>query len=335
MATRALKRVTSADVAREAGVARSTVSYVLNQTPHQTIPDGTRQRVLDAAARLGYMPSAAARTLTRGRSDVVLCVLRPWPLGSAAGALLAELTAAFDRQGLTLVTRIEAPGVDGVDKVWNEISPAAVLSYQPVDPEAERAMRAAGVQHVAVLFSDHDGTAQILRPDSRIGRLQAEHLIDAGHARIGFAYPESPSLEDFAVPRLEGVRAACADAGLTAPDVRTVALDAVSAASAIEHWRALAQPVTAVCAYDDEVAQALIAGARLAGVSIPGDLAVIGADDIPSAALTSPPLTTIAIDHVAEARRIVETVTAAVAGGEPAAVSDAAGLFSVVVRESA
>ncbi|KQP67979.1 hypothetical protein ASF40_19480 [Microbacterium sp. Leaf288] len=335
MATKVQRRVTSADVAREAGVARSTVSYVLNRTPHQTIPDTTRQRVLDAAARLGYMPSAAARTLTRGRSDVVLCILRPWPLGSAAGALLAELTAAFGRQGLTLVTHIEDPSVRSLDNVWNEISPAAVLSYQPVDPEAERAMRAFGVQSVAVLFADHDGRAQVVRLDSRIGRMQAEHLIGAGHSRIGYAYPEFPSLQDFARPRLEGARAACSDAGLASPDVRTVALDAASAAAAIEHWRSLPLPVTGVCAYNDEVAQALIAGARLARVDIPGELAVIGADDIPAAALTYPPLTTIAIDHVAEARRIVETVTAAVAGDEPPAVADAADLFTIVTRESA
>ena len=52
---------TSADVAREAGVSRATVSYVLNDVPHQKIPQSTRQRILDAAYRLGYAPSAAAR----------------------------------------------------------------------------------------------------------------------------------------------------------------------------------------------------------------------------------------------------------------------------------
>ena len=73
--------VTSADVARESGVSRTTVSYVLNGTPGTSISDATRQRVLEAAARLGYAPSAAARTLRSGRSDLVLCLLPDWPVG--------------------------------------------------------------------------------------------------------------------------------------------------------------------------------------------------------------------------------------------------------------
>src|SRR4051794_33842882 len=75
------RRVTSADVARLAGVSRATVSYVHNDTPQQTISGPTRARVLDAAARLGYAPSAAARTLRTGRSDIVLCLLPDWPIG--------------------------------------------------------------------------------------------------------------------------------------------------------------------------------------------------------------------------------------------------------------
>ena len=72
----ARRRPTSADVARLAAVSRATVSYVLNDTPHQSIPEATRRRVLDAAAELGYTPSAAARALRSGRSDIVLASCR-------------------------------------------------------------------------------------------------------------------------------------------------------------------------------------------------------------------------------------------------------------------
>ena len=72
-------RVTGRDVAERAGVSRATVSYVLNDTPRQTISAGTRDRVREAATQLGYSPSAAARTLRTGRSDVVLCLLPGMP----------------------------------------------------------------------------------------------------------------------------------------------------------------------------------------------------------------------------------------------------------------
>src|SRR5699024_8468011 len=85
------RRVTSADVARLAGVSRATVSYVLNDTPGHRITADTRARVADAAARLGYAPSAAARTLRSGRSEVVLCLLPDWPIGPEVGAMLGHL----------------------------------------------------------------------------------------------------------------------------------------------------------------------------------------------------------------------------------------------------
>lgn len=336
MATNAQKRVTSLDVAREAGVARSTVSYVLNRTPHQTIPEATRQRVFDAATRLGYMPSAAARTLRRGRSDLVLCFLPAWPIGSAAGSFVSELTEAFDRRGLTLVFRTEGAHSRSLTEIWQEMSPAAVLSYRPIDPDEENAMRAAGVHAVAILFSEvATSVGHSIRPDALIGRMQAQHLVAVGHTRLGYAFPAITSLEDFAKPRLGGVEAACLEAGVAQPDVRAVELDAGSAAAAIQAWRSQEEQITAVCAYNDEIAQALLAGARLLGVAVPRDLAVIGADDIPAAQLANPPLTTIAIDHRLEAERIVKIVTASLGSDDAAQEPDVAGMFRLVERESA
>jgi DNA-binding LacI/PurR family transcriptional regulator len=71
------RRPTSGDVARLSGVSRATVSYVLNKDPRQSISLATRSRVLDAAQQLGYVPSAAATALRRGRSRLVLLALDP------------------------------------------------------------------------------------------------------------------------------------------------------------------------------------------------------------------------------------------------------------------
>src|SRR5262245_50720847 len=125
-----LRRVTSADVAREAGVSRATVSYVLNNTPHQKIPEQTRQRVLDAATRLGYAPSAAARALRGGRSDLVLCLLPDWPIGPETGATLENLSASLSEHGLTLVVHPRARGTRPISEIWKAMTPAAVLAYE-------------------------------------------------------------------------------------------------------------------------------------------------------------------------------------------------------------
>src|SRR3954449_3693311 len=115
------RRVTSADVARLAGVSRATVSYVLNDTPRQSISADTRTRVLDAAAQLGYAPSAAARALRSGRSDIVLCLLPDWPIGPTVGLFLEHLSAALAAEGLTFVAHPRARVSRPVREVWRSI----------------------------------------------------------------------------------------------------------------------------------------------------------------------------------------------------------------------
>ncbi|MFI7602096.1 LacI family DNA-binding transcriptional regulator [Actinoplanes sp. NPDC049681] len=320
------RRVTSADVARLAGVSRATVSYVLNNTPHQTISASTRARVLDAAAGLGYAPSAAARTLRTGRSDVVLCLLPDWPIGHEVGALLAHLSAGLDQAGLTFLAH---PGTRRpAGHLWRSINPAAVLAFRRFSAEETESMRAAGVAPVVAPLS-RPGTPE--GPQQRIGDLQAAHLAAAGHSRIGYAYPDDDRVRGFAEPRLEGVRARCAERGLAPPQVQTVPLEAEAAAGAVREW--CAAGVTAVCAYNDEVAMAVLAGARRS-TDEPSSLAVIGVDDIPAARLAEPALTTVTTDRATVAAHLVAAVLAAV-HGEPDPVLDLADAIRVVVRASA
>src|SRR5919202_4352927 len=152
MTTSAGRRVTSADVAREAGVSRATVSYVLNAVPHQKIPETTRQRILDAAARLGYAPSPAARALRSGRSDVVLCLLPDWPIGPTVGAMLQHLSAALADAGLTLLAHPRVGDGTRVSRVWQAITPAAVMAFEDFDDDDVEAMRAAGIEVTMALL---------------------------------------------------------------------------------------------------------------------------------------------------------------------------------------
>ncbi len=327
------RRPTGADVARRAGLSRATVSYVLNDTPHQVIPEQTRQRVLAAAADLGYTPSAAGRALRSGHSDVVLLLLPDWPIGPGVGRLLESLSSALADQGLTFVAHPRSAGHPVTD-VWKAITPAAVITFEQLDEVETKKLEAAGVDLTVALFGGHRGSRAMDIPEQRTGRLQAEHLAVAGHRRIGYAWPDDSRVLTFAQPRLEGVRQACADLGLAEPDVVTVPLTPDGVAGAVRAWRDAVPAVTGICAYNDEIALALLAGARREGVDVPGQLAVIGVDDIPGAAVSLPALTTVRADTPALASYIADTIRRRL-DGRPAGKRPGSDIHSVIHRDSA
>lgn len=324
------RRVTSVDVAREAGVSQATVSYVLNDAPDQKISEETRRSVLAAVERLGYTPSAAARTLRRGRSDIVLLILPDVPVGPALAEWVEDLTDELDRHGLAVISR-RARGDARIPALWRDLVPVAVvaLSGTLARHHAEE-MRAAGV-YVAGVLLEADGQDVLSLPQNRIGRVQAGHLADTGHRLLGYAAPDDRRVRRFYELRLDGVRRECAERGLTPPAVREVPLDVEPAVAAVRAWRSAG--VTGVCAYNDEVAFALLAGARAAGVSVPGDLAVIGVDDIPLAPFAVPPLTTVDQHAGSLARGITDVVLAGIGRRQP--VRPRGEAITLVVRASA
>src|SRR6476646_2362150 len=230
------RRVTSTDVARAVGLSRTTVSYVLNDTPNQKIPESTRRRVLDAATSLGYAPSAAARALRSGRSDVVLCLLPDWPIGVVLGRLIESMSSELARAGLTMLTHPSAVE-DPVSHVLLAVTPAAVLSFEPFASDQQALLRAAAIP-VALVLADRRNRNRGLRglDQRQVGRLQVEHLMAAGHRTLGYALSDDPRLGDFTGPRLDGVRKGCAEFGLAEPITRIVALDAAQAATAVAAW---------------------------------------------------------------------------------------------------
>lgn len=322
-------RVTSADVAREAGVSRATVSFVLNQTPGQTIPDATRARVLEAAAALRYQPSAAARTLRRGRSDVVLFLMPDWSPGELIARTLDALSAAFSRQGLTLLVHPRSDANANVSSLWRTISPELVITPEYLAAEERAILDAAGIAYAELA---HGGDfATMGTSQESIGRLQAEHLIGRGHHRIAYATTSDHSLQPFAQPRRLGVEQVCAEHGIPHPVVEAVTVGETPVAL-VQELRAAG--VTAVAAYNDEIALAILAAARQARVRVPEDLAVVGADDITVARYAEPPLTTVRLDPGALVPSFVRSIMERIGRGVdlPAGPLEAAVL---VTRESA
>jgi len=302
MAGRAMAtpRVTATQVAKLARVSQATVSYVLNDKPHGRIPEETRQRVLAAARELNYAPSAAARALRLGRSNLVLIVLPDWPLGHAMSGFIDRLTDHLEQTGLQPVIRRLKPGMP-VGDLWQSIMPAAILLLDDVGRGERAAMQAAGVFVAQGLLwdEDHDDNPVLAR-GSLVGALQVEHLAATGHRRIGFLAPRAAHDQLFSRLRIEGAEAACLDLGLDRPQVQSADLTPASIREALQGWWAsdADDRVTAVCAYSDDYAFALLSAMREQGLRAPDDLAVIGADDIPLGLFADPPLTTI--DHEQE-----------------------------------
>lgn len=307
--TRPAKRITSSDVARAAGVSRTTVSFVLNDKPGLSIPEETRRRVLDAAQQLDYRPHASARTLAAGRSDVVLLSIPDLPIGPGISRFVEELATALAAYGLTLVTHVGAAHGRPLPDVCATVDASVVIGFYAFDRDTTQSLHRAGA-HV-VLPTETDAPS----PMRQVGRLQAEHLIGRGHRHLGYALPGHPGLRPMADERLQGVTDVCAEAGIDPPMALTTHLEIADAAQAVTEW--IDGGVTGVCAFNDETAIAVLAGLHANGITAPDALAVIGADDIPTARLAIPPLTTVGWDLHEVARHRAEEVITSLSGQEP------------------
>ena len=316
--------MTAADIAAEAGVSRATVGFVLNRTPGQTISAQTRDRVLEAADRLGYRPHVAARALASGRSMIVVHVLPDWPLDHSMRAHLDAASEALDAAGYTLVSY--TPHEDGTTRpLWETLAPDVVIGTVPFAQEDVAAMRASGIQHI-VPAPGVRSPALASTPFGRGPAMQVEHLVELGHRRIGFAATTDARLRALLEDRVGLAERTAADLGVELFDVEGVG----DAGKALERWRAAG--VTAVAAYNDEVAAAVVRAALQAGLRVPGDLSIVGHDDSPFAALLYPAVTTIRVDTAMIGRFLADTALAALGGPEPAPLPAEAAVL--VIRES-
>ena len=169
-----------------------------------------------------------------------------------------------------------------------------------------------------------------------IGRLQVEHLAARGHRHIGYAALDDPRERPFCLPRLEGATQACRALGLPAPQVVSMRYSRDSARDAVVEWTQGSTPVTAVAAFNDLIALAVLASCRTQRIAIPDDLALIGVDDLPVSSLAVPALTTIGMDLTAAAGNLTAGILATVGAPVPAAPSrpDVGDILALIQRET-
>lgn len=291
--TQASRRPTIRDVADLAGVSTATVSYVLNGTAGQTITPSTRERVRRAADSVGYVPHRIARALREGRSPVVLLNVGAMIGGSTAATFVEGMTAELRRHGHTLLVTSAPRGISA--DVIDAVAPRATLDLTVVTMGAEDDDVVSGVAE-----GDHAGFAF-----HTVAQLR--HLAARGHRRIAFVLPDEQSA--FTRTRLAHARRAAHELGLRPPVTAEIApaVDRGQRADAVRNLTD-AGDVTAVAAYSDDIALAVLDGMAALGLRAPEDLAVIGFDEGTTGHLWSPSLTTVRIDGVAYGQRAARVV---------------------------
>jgi LacI family transcriptional regulator/LacI family repressor for deo operon, udp, cdd, tsx, nupC, and nupG len=277
------------DVARRAGVSVATVSRVLNDIPivRQEMRDG----VLRAIAELGYRPSSTARNLSLGRSQAI-GVVAPFFTTSSVVERLRGVAQRAGQHGYDLVLfDVETPeqrtGAFRDFARLDRVDGLLVISLPLADDEVA-ALRRDDLPVVMVDIA-HAELPHVAIDDVRGGELAAEHLLSRGHRRIGFIgdLPTNPFGFTSSERRREGYRRALARAGISPdPDLELQGRHGRAQARQLAErlLRAPDRP-TAVFAASDTQAIGVLEATQALGLDVPGDVAVMGFDDIEVAEL--------------------------------------------------
>jgi len=311
-------RVTLNDVAVASGVSRATVSFVLRDSPAQSISTVTRERVREAARVLGYVPNGLARALREGTSRIVVLTIDAALDGNYARSYISGLDAELAAHEHVLLVRY-----------WHAHDTTEGSERLVLDTVVPRAVLRFGEAYLTGRELDDSGGGW---RDGLAAHVAAQvgYLASRGHVRIALALPDRDTpLRSVRQRFTDQAAAALGLPPLLAFTIPATASSRTSAADSLRALLALPDPVTAVAAFDDDVALRLLAAMRSGGLSAPGDLAVIGFDDNGYGALTSPALTTVHIDAKAHGRQAAR----AILGLSAADLSPTPG--QVIVRESA
>jgi DNA-binding LacI/PurR family transcriptional regulator len=293
-----------ADVANHLGVSRALVSIVFRGV--EGASDATRQRVLEAAAELGYRPDSLAQGLRRNRSrtlGVLFSLRRPFevelvehmypiPASSATTCYSARSPPAAARTpSSTNYWATAAPG-------WSSSAPNCTPATSSPSPRRSPSSRSAAASPAALW--------DVIRNDDAIGTRQAvDHLVALGHRAIAYVDGGlNPGAED----RRDGYRAAMTDHGLEA-EIRVVpgGYTEDEGADAAEKLLSESLP-TAVIAANDPCAIGFLDTVLRTGVAVPGDLSVVGYDDSRFGRLPGIDLTSVRQDIPKMARLAVKAV---------------------------
>ncbi len=319
-----MKQVSIKQVAELAGVSIATVSRCLNEPSR--VREKTRLRVQDAIVRTGYEPNTLARNFRRGRTNLIMVVL-PSVGDPFFTEVLQGIRSVVDAEGYSLIiseTQFNTMNADEVGAMLVTRQADGVILLASVFPFGGEVLTRAKRRGQPIVIGCETLSAALADfPSVHIDNIRAareatEHLLGLGHRRIAFvtAGAGSPLTRD----REEGYREAMAAAGETVRPGWVVegGLSLEGAIRATGDLLTHPERPTAVFCGNDEMALGAMHAIHQDGLNIPGDLSVMGFDDIRYAATASPTLSTIAQPAREIGRRVARRMLNAIDGGPDA-----------------
>lgn len=314
------RRPTIDDVAAQAGVSKGTVSFVLNG--RAGVAAATKERVLAAVEELGWTPNRRARSLSTSRADALGMVLARDPvlLGSDPffAPFIAGVESALAPLGQSLLIRFVSGETEAAAyktlATERHVDGVIISDLRRADPRIALA-RELGLPAVTLNRPTVRSEFPAACVDDRAGIAAAvDHLVGLGHTRI--AHVGGPEVYLHATGRRRAWAQAMRRHGLETTDF--VAADFTAAGGAAATRTLLEVPKrrpTAVIYANDLMAIAGMAAAQQLGVSVPGELSIVGFDDAELSAYLHPALTTVRTDALGFGRLAAELLLAAIQGG--------------------
>ncbi|UPO76168.1 LacI family DNA-binding transcriptional regulator [Arthrobacter sp. Helios] len=293
------------DVAREAGVSATLASFALND--RAGVSAATRERILEAADRLGYRADPFARALRTGTANAYGLMIRNMANPFFLDVLRGAQDAATE-QGATILAvdseyspEREREHVDLL--LGQRVRGLAIAPVGPGEAVSQWLSGAPGRATVVInAVRPPDLPVTCVSPDNKAAvRLAVDHLADLGHRRISFLTAPAGLMADN--DRLVAFEQRCSELGIE-PDPIHTRLSLEHVHSAVSERLAKASRPTAVITNSDFTAHAVYRAAREAGIAVGEELSVVGHDDLPTSELLAPGLTTIRLDRLAIGRAI-------------------------------
>jgi DNA-binding LacI/PurR family transcriptional regulator len=325
-----LRRPALTDVATLAGVSHMTVSRVINETG--PVKPETRARVLAAIRELDYRPNSAARALATGRTQTLGVVALDSTLFGPASTLYGIETAARQSGYGISIASLRVPNRDSIGEAVESLRSQAVEGIIVIAPHAA-AVRALSYvpRHVPMVAVGGGSSAvPLVSVDQHDGARRAtEHLLSLGHETVWHIAGPTDWLE--AQAREDSWRQTLDRHGVEAPPVLR---GDWSPRSGYEQGAVLAREpnLSAVFVANDQMALGVLRAFTEAGIAVPGDVGIVGFDDVPEAAYFSPPLSTVRQDFIEVGRRTFNVLLEQVEGRAPAESSTVP--VELIVRES-